>query len=232
MKPFTYYELKEIFAGAGCPLCALRKQETEKYLGSLLHEYATDPEVVDGFRHRRGMCNQHSWQLLSFPGNATNIAYLYEAVVRHLNTTLPLDVNTRPGLFSTTNQQTNKLADTLSSQAKCMCCSHINDYEKRVIDTLCKEIVRDEQFHHAYQECDGLCLPHFRMVLKQGKDKATHMIVDIQREKWLQLRYDLDQFLGKTGERIAGDLTPEEALSWKNAIHMMSGDMGLFGVDE
>ena len=76
--PFSFYNMIEAFKEPGCVICNMLENTMEDFVSSLLYEYANDIPVQDKFKDGRGLCNEHSWQMLEYRGGgALGIAVLY-----------------------------------------------------------------------------------------------------------------------------------------------------------
>src|SRR2546429_8463381 len=82
--PLGYFELIEAFPDSGCAICRLVLRDVDHLLDSLLYEHINDPDIQRRYRASRGLCNEHSWQLVRHKGNSLGIAILYGAVIDEL----------------------------------------------------------------------------------------------------------------------------------------------------
>jgi hypothetical protein len=79
--PIDYYALIEAFGQPGCAICTLLLRSADRFLDSLLYEQVNESQTQRAIRARRGLCNEHAWQLTRYVGNALGIAILYRAAV-------------------------------------------------------------------------------------------------------------------------------------------------------
>jgi len=79
LKTLSYYDLLDQFSESGCVVCSLLLRDAHHFLDALLYEQVNDPDIRHGFRKRRGLCNEHSWQLLTLGGNTLGIGLLYRS---------------------------------------------------------------------------------------------------------------------------------------------------------
>src|SRR5258708_20955368 len=82
--PLAYFDLIENFPKPGCAICNLVLRDVEHFLDLLLYERVTEPESHQAFRARRGLCNEHSSQLVQLRGGAVGAAVLYRAAVNEV----------------------------------------------------------------------------------------------------------------------------------------------------
>src|SRR5947207_14324480 len=97
--PQGHFELMETFPGSGCAICRLVLRGVEHFLESLLYEHINDPDIQRRYRASRGLCNEHSWQLVRHKGNSLGIAILYGAVIDELlKIAEQAEIGAQPGL--------------------------------------------------------------------------------------------------------------------------------------
>lgn len=233
----TYYDLLDAFPKQGCAICALVLNHTHHYIDSILYEAVLDLNIHKAVRARRGLCNQHSWQLPQFNGVQLGVAILYEAALdevlgemKHIST----DSTGQAGLGRWLGNQNRKnagLADKLDADATCMVCESVERAEVRFLETL-TEHINEEAMQTAYQESEGLCLPHFRKLL--GLPHSTErlgLIVSIQKGIWSRLQAELKELIRKSDVQYSHEEKGEEMESWLWAIRQLVGEKGVFGVD-
>jgi Family of unknown function (DUF6062) len=218
--PLSYFDLVETFAEPGCALCNLLLRDADRFLDSLLYEHVTDPDIHRKFRASRGLCNEHSWQLIRHKGNSLGIAVLYGAVIDEVMKLIDQPPRAR-----------RSLADRLEPTGPCMACRLLADAEKRFIQVLI-EYIADPKLDTAYRASDGLCLPHFRETLRQTRDlDRQQTLLAIQKAIWSRLRTDLEEFEAKNDYRRIHEPMGTEGNSWVRAIGAVVGAEGVFGVN-
>lgn len=234
MKSFSYYDMVDNFPKPGCAVCRLLQNDLERYLSSLLYEYVTTRQAHDAFRTRRGLCNQHSWRLMTRKEGGMNLAILYEAAVDEvLNALGEGSPAVRLGrLFG----QQNGMAEKLLPEQPCVCCTHLTAAEKRYMDVV-QQGLGQADFVSAYQQSDGFCLPHLTQVLQTLNSGAQiEIVMDKQRQVMTKLREDLRLYQLRYGLRAGGveevqEAMGDEATSWRRAIALLAGGDGLYGDD-
>ena len=65
----THYDLRDAFAGDGCPICALTEAAVDRYFATLNYEAAGDRGVRAHLRLTLGFCRPHAHQWLAAGGN-------------------------------------------------------------------------------------------------------------------------------------------------------------------
>lgn len=233
---FSYYDLIEAFASPGCAICHVLTCSTDRFLDSLLYEYANDPDSHRAFRKGRGLCNLHSWQLQTYHAGVLGVAILYAATLDEVLNVLaqaPPETDRRFSLkhvFGSQGHEGALLADRLEPAGPCIVCEQLELAEARYTWILSHHIF-DERLQHAYRQSHGLCLPHFRMALRQAPDPASvRRLVEIQREHWSKLADEVREFIRKSDYQHVNERMEAERDSWLRAIARMAGEKGVFGL--
>ena len=206
-----------------------------RHLDSLLYEYVTEPQTNDAFRRGRGLCNQHSWQLREFKGTVLGISILYEAVLDEvLQIIEATQVMPQPKIKRLLGAQgegsASRLADQLEPEAHCVACEILEASEARSVQIL-RQHIAEAQLQQAYRASEGLCLPHFRQLLRATSgSEYVEFIVSTQRDIWRKLKDEVTLFITKNDFNHAGEPVGAEGTSWQRAIARMAGEKGVFGV--
>lgn len=233
--PVTYFDLLDGLPQPGCVICNLLRRNVDRSLDALLYEYVGDPDVHRAFRRRRGLCNEHSWQLLRHTGNALAIAVLYEAAVDEVLKILEpgADLQAGRGRLPGTGGKPNTglLADRLEPAETCLICRQIAVSEAQYIRVFC-QYLQDDKLQDAYQASDGLCLPHFRQALRSVSEAAqAESLLAIQSAIWKKLYAHLQQFREMNDYRRIMEKMGAEGDSWRRAVGRLAGEEGVFGLD-
>lgn len=233
LKPFSYYDLLDAFVLSGCPVCRLLQIDADRFLQLILREATTDPAVHQRLRASLGLCNLHAWQMRDYKGWASGVAVLQESVLHELlarlrearPNTVPNQLRTRLRAAGPGDQAARKLA----AQQRCQCCDLMDQAEARYAQTIAAHFA-DSDMQEAYRASDGLCLPHFRLLLERLTDPALVTIaVEAQIRKWESLKAEIDLFLRNLDGQRLGEPTGAEGDSWIRAIHSIMGERGIFG---
>ncbi|MGQ9909092.1 MAG: DUF6062 family protein [Candidatus Flexifilum sp.] len=236
--PFGFYDLIDQFAQPGCAICQLLLTDVARLLDSILYEYATDPEMQADFRASLGLCAEHGWQMIQLSaerGGALNIAKLYERPLEDVLTLVKRSASATGAqaklmqrLFLSAPHAA--LIDTLEPTRPCVACKLLDASEAGLIAAL-SDHVDDPRLHSAYADSEGLCLPHFRMLLKhtQNADRQRRLL-GIQEAIWGRLNDDLAGFIRKSNFQHADEpLTDAESTSWQRVVARLGGERGVFG---
>lgn len=234
MMPFSYFDLIDAFSQPGCAICNLLKRDAERLLDSILFEYVTDPAMQTSFRASRGLCNEHGWRMAQM-GNVLGIAVLHEAVIdevlKILHRTSPNGNAQRYLSRLLFPQGSNaELSEALSQTQPCVVCKMQNASEVQYVNTFV-EYSPDEKMQTAYRNSEGLCLEHFKQVLRHTHDaQRSEQIVTIQTEIWTNLQSELREFIRKYDFQNVDEKIGAEGDSWSRAIATLSGQRGIFGI--
>jgi hypothetical protein len=231
--PFGYHDLIETFPQPGCAVCRLLERDVTRHLESSLYEFVIDPPFVHGFRDSRGLCNEHAHQLIEARGHALGVSILYDHVLDEVLSALdkPTTVSAQ-GLTRLFNRDRPgvALANALEPSAPCIACELRDRSEVAYLDAIAQAI-GDPRLRDACAASDGLCLPHFRQLLRAAPTAdAVRALVTIQDEIWRRLKAELEAFARKSDFHNAAEAMGSEADSWKRAADRMSGQRGVFGL--
>jgi hypothetical protein len=197
------------------------RRDADRLLDSLLYERVMEPDSHRQFRAARGLCNEHSWQLMSYKGGSLGIATLYQATVDEVLKTL-----------QHIPQKSPTLADKLEPTAACMACKLLADSERDYLHVFSRYI-SDPRVWEAFEASpEGFCLPHFRLALRQNyAPDVLRKIIDTQKAIWERLRASLVEFIDKNRHERMHEEMGEEKDSWQRAIADMAGAKGIFGIE-
>jgi len=225
----NYHRLIEAFAAQGCAICNLTERDVNRFLDSHLYEYVNTPETHADIRASRGLCATHAGHLVEFGASVLGITILHAAIMDEL---LKTAESSRGGssfgrLFG--SGSTN-LANRLEPTGECMACQAMERAESQHITSVAEHI-NEQEMHDAFAASDGLCLPHFRQVLRAVPDsRRADMLTQLQLPKWRALKAELDMLADKYDVNHADEAVGAEADSWRRALIMVSGNRDVFGV--
>ncbi len=234
--PRSYHTFLETFPKPGCAVCNMLLRDGDSFLDSLMYEYVNDLNTHAAFRASRGLCNEHSWQLTDYLGNALGIAILYRAAIDETlkiigQTSDKITPQSRLGrlLGASPEHSASSLADRLEPSGPCVACEMLIKSEKLYIQVF-NDYLSDIPLQDAYRNSDGLCLPHFRQALRQANNpERLDLLLSIQCEIWAKLKAEIGEFEQKINQQIS-EMTESEGNSWLRAIGRMAGEKGLFGL--
>ena len=232
---FGYHDLIQAFGEPGCAVCRLALRDVYRHLDSLLYEYVTEPETNDTFRRSRGLCSEHGWQLRQFKSTVLGVSILYEAVLDEvLNLIDQKTVTSQSKLSRWIGGQSENspasLADQLEPGQTCTACTILEQGEARSIQIL-RQHIAETELKQAYHDSEGLCLPHFRQLLRAANGSAhAPLFISTQRDIWKRLKDEVTLFIAKNDYQHKGEPVGAEGTSWQRAIARMSGEQGVWGL--
>lgn len=236
--PLRYFDLIEAFPLPGCAVCRLLLHDVEQFIDSLLYEYTNSDEMRAAFSGSRGVCSEHG-HLLRYnkQGNVLAIARLYRVVLDDVLETLSTTTGEiQPTSWADrirggpTKINNAPLADRLEPSKGCIACDVMLEYERDYIEII-RRYAGEARFQEAFSASDGVCLPHFRQIVRTLSDPDdTRRFVEIQAAIWQGLRDELESFIDKQNYEHIGELIGPEGDSWVRAIIRMAGEKGVFGI--
>jgi hypothetical protein len=224
----AYFDLIDAFAEPGCAVCRMALADVHRFLDALLYEYVVDYDIYDAFRKSRGLCNFHTGQLAHFTGNAPGITVLYHGAIEEILKLLdktpaksPVSLRRMLGRDSGENVQ----ADRLEPEGECPACAKLHDAEGRYL-TILHDHPADEKILTAYRASDGLCLPHFRGLLRLAPvPEHLALLIEHQKQIWSRLKEELAAFIAKDGTQSAE--AGAEGDSRFRAMLALTGERGI-----
>jgi hypothetical protein len=219
-KDTLYHELVEVLQAGGCPLCRMGRRASDSYVGALLHEGVTDPDLREKLRAARGLCHRHAWRMARQRGSVLGSAIIYRDVVNTVIKALEAG-EAAPSRWRTRSKQI--ISGGVAATAPCPACVLENDAVRRAAKTLLKHLERQE-IAEGYLAAGGLCLPHFQEVVALASEGAARTLASWQATAYRRLRDNLDELIRKHDHRFAGEpISEAEADSWERAIAAVAG---------
>ena len=231
----SYYDLRDALALPGCPICRLRAEFTEQYLERLIYENVNDPGLRRKIRQARGFCKEHALGLAR-RGAALGVSIIARDVLREVLKTMeerhwpsfpstPL-ARVQEALDPEGNRSpTIQLVSKLAAQTTCPVCVRTKEMEEIYYHALLDNLLGEEGLLTLYSASDGLCLPHFRQVLKHVRREPTFKaLVSAQRAIWSKLEGQLSEAIRKSDYRFSNEPLGEEGKAWLRALAVIAGE--------
>ncbi len=226
----THYDLRDAFAGDGCPICALTQAAIDRYFATLNYEAAGDRGVRAHLRQTLGFCRPHAHQWLA-AAHVLATAVIYAEVLdqtrndlralsfRRSGPRLPSILRSRGG-----GEPGDVASMPPRATAPCPACVVHADSEKMLLGTLLSGIT-DPAFRDTFARSPGLCLPHLRPALAQAPDEATFIALrDAALAQEETLLAHLLEVIRKHDYRFTEELAGEERGAGSRAIRHVSGE--------
>jgi hypothetical protein len=205
------FELRELVAQPGCPICRLLRASEERYWSFLLYEGFQDPEVKADVRDSLGYCARHVGQLAARQ-DVFAFAVLARAAVEG-------------ALAALTDAGGLRRRSVPPPGRRCPACRMLASTERNALDALGVLLDRDRRFLELYGAADGLCLGHIALaragsaVLRaQARARFDLLAVELAR-----LIYSFDYRAEPAGRDLAG--------AWRRAFRALRDDPGPLGRD-
>lgn len=237
MLPFSYYDLLEQFPQEGCALCRLSLRAADRYLDALIYDQTTELRTHADFRARRGLCNTHLWQAMDYQGSALSLGILlgasFDEVLAILESPAEPTGRGGSGLGRLVGQPgaEGSLAARLDPTAACPVCESMAEAERLLIEALCQYLAAPA-LQDAFEASAGLCLPHFRLALRQpAPEQNRALLIEGQRRIWGRLRGELATFVAKQDYRRSREPMGSERDSVRRAVGLIAGAQGVYGLD-
>jgi hypothetical protein len=228
-RTISFYDLRDALAQPGCPVCRLKTESAEQFLGSLLWESVNDPEVRYDIRRARGFCHEHAWGLVRDDASL-GVAIITRDVLQSILGTLEAaSFQALPVLSLRRTHEaldpkqpraaTAELVAQLAPQAPCPACAQAETMEDIYLSTLLVHLLGEDGLLAAYETSEGLCLPHFRQALTRVRDEVVfEALVNTQRAIWERLVGHLSEAIRKSDYRFRDESRGEESGAWLRAI--------------
>ena len=238
-----YFRLLEACGMQGCPICRCLTQDGRRHLEALLYEQVNDPDTRRRLRAAWGLCNWHTWMLLTATTGVTGSAILYGDLIRTAARHLDRSRRRRPAALVRFLGWLRRLAGhdpaparlrviaRYRARSRCPVCASTREAEARYIDAAI-DFSDDPQFVRAYARSSGLCVPHVVQAIERRADTSgSEGLVDQTIGKWTDLARHLDDFVRKHEYRNTEPISETEAGACAAAFEVVAGGHGVFGND-
>jgi hypothetical protein len=238
-------EFREACAARGCPFCSIARARTRQYLSRLLYEFVTAPDIHSKLAESRGFCNAHAWLIQhlaqSQEKDGLGIAILYGSVVQRLM----LDLEEWPGTIreSAAKQsptpsahakpslQPTRLAEALGPSRSCLACENQAESERYTIAEFVNELQErgpQSDLARAYDQSDGACLPHVRMLMAACSSEAgSRWLASRFHAHLAELAAHLELYMRKHQVEHSDEPMGAERDSWVRVIEQCAGKRGV-----
>lgn len=197
----VYFDLLEAMGETGCPICALTRRASVRYLAAILNEGVNDPPLRRKLSDSLGFCNAHAWELRDI-GDSLATAILYKDLVDLLG---------------------DRLGSRFEVTRKCPACVSAETAEKEYLTSFNK-FIKEKEFMDRYDTSCGLCHMHLTAVLKIVKDeRSAGIIKEKESGKLKELSGQLAEYIRKKDYRNSHESPGEERDSWIRAVEKVSG---------
>lgn len=228
---------RQACAGDRCPLCVLALQASDRYLGSLLHEYALAADIHRRLALSRGLCAAHARRLcgvaLAEEGDGLGVATLYGSVLQSLRADLDAVLERvapapRTGPLRRPRPRWSAGArETLAAGAPCPVCTHRDENERfalaQWLDHLADSGV-DDDLAIAYRQGAGACLPHLLALLERSPEESVaRWLVAVRRDRLAHLADELERYVRGHDIRTSDPMDEAREAVWIRALEATGG---------
>jgi len=201
----TYHDLSEALAQAGCPICRLVAEATDRYLRSLLHESVNDPRVREKLRASQGFCGEHAWQVQR-RGDPLGISILWRDLLSQ-------------AAESTSHSPAGR---DRGRSVLCLACEVAAEAERSYLETLVEHLASGS-LRREYDSSAGLCLPHLRKALTH-RSAARAFLLESEGAKLAGLIEELTEIIRKHDYRFREEPWGAERDAWIRATRKLAGE--------
>jgi len=204
-KHLTYFELEDAVKMNGCPICELSAKRLDQYFDDLLYENVNNPALRQQIRKAGGFCKKHAEQLLRF-NDGLGFSLIYESI------------------FS------DALKKESVESGDCPACSYLDELENRYL-TFFVEYLKDPEFKKNILKSKGLCIPHFKKIMRLGK-KVEAWYKPFQLKIYAELLNDLKQYIDDCNfspnkkQKISAP-SADNTIVWRSIFEMLYGKYNL-----
>ena len=239
-KHIGFFDLVEACREPGCPICRLLERDARSDLDALIYERVNDLETRRALRASWGLCNWHTWLLPEISSSASGAAIVYADVLRVcIDRVRRRDRGRsriaaflgRLGVGRAWARYRSGVVALYDARPTCPVCARCSGAEGGYLDILLS-FMADPQLAAAYEQSNGLCLPHLLRAIDGGAEREA--LGELCRQtlaKWETLRQDLEGFVAKYDYRNREAFTEAERTSYTRAFEAVAGRARLFGND-
>ncbi|MFW6251466.1 MAG: DUF6062 family protein [Alkalispirochaetaceae bacterium] len=215
-----YLRVLETLPGAECPACREVQGSLDEYLRRTLYGRITDRRFRAAFDAAGGFCRDHARRLAAF-SDGLAISLLYETPLR--------EAMEQEGLLTRLQQRLAAVRPGgrrfrgFKVSGNCPACDRESEAEGHYLSIIARHWEKEE-LRAAFEQSGGLCLPHYRRLVRKRRPPAW--LERFQRKKAEELSADIARFVAyanaTTGARP--ELSREEQLRWKEVLRFLYGE--------
>jgi hypothetical protein len=224
----------------GCPVCRVTKGAVSAYLEAISYESVNDVSLRERLGRSLGYCAAHGQEWLGLK-DSLGTALIYNDVFGRVLTSLEavsssqgqepsgagnlLDIVQKAlGGRATPDGLGRAIADAIEPSEPCPGCRYASDIEHRMV-AACAVGLAYKRFREAYQAHDmGLCLPHFRAVLRRlAQQPFVRVLVSMQVAHLRRARAHLSEVIRKGDYRYRDEARGEEYQAPARSVEQAAG---------
>ncbi len=187
-----FYELQEVLAQPGCPLCFLRYDTERRYFDTLFYELVNDYETRQKVIHSGGFCPEHTAFIFQERHSVLGIAIIYHDLLGHTLT-------------------------SPTSETHCPLCAHWREKESHLFRLLEKQW---GSLHEHWGKQTFFCQLHLRTITNERlKEEITQYTRQALQEIRTQLTELIEKF---DYRHAYLPLSPGIEWSWQEALEFFA----------
>lgn len=234
-KSLVYFDLRDSFQEAGCPICGLLHGNSARFIDGLLYERVNDVGTREKLRKSLGFCNWHAYQTLERGNCALGLGIIYEDILGEITkkmtrvqSLLPVSGRKRFRFLLFGKRAPDPVPAPFLLDSPCPVCENVRIFEKYYLKTLL-DFLSEPEFEKQFDRSSGICCNH---VVEALKEFQTHrnlpLLVRKQIEKFRSLGDELREFVRKQDFKYRHEPPGTEKDSWKRALEMVAGKREIF----
>lgn len=225
--------INEAFASADeCPFCYLERDAQRRAIRFFAGPSASYMEPgIREMTNEKGFCRGHMKALYDYGnslGSALMIQTHYARLLEDLQQqTENYEIPPKKSLFGRKQKKTKKpYWQSLQERLRtCAVCDQANDSMDRGYRVFF-DLIREEEFRTAVENCRGFCLQHFSRLLREAEDDLPEnqkewfypTVYKVMEANMVRVKEDLDWFVAKHDYRNAG-------ADWRNSVDAVPRSM-------
>ncbi|MGC9095003.1 MAG: DUF6062 family protein [Candidatus Bathyarchaeia archaeon] len=223
----TYFRIERMIkSGVECFLCALEDEIERKYIDAYLSELVMDAKSREKLIESGGFCNHHFHRMLAIAirpesSDGHGIALIAQSIIEKTVQDL--------------QKQKKHSKEAFHQKTECPACTHLVNmmkiYTKKIVELLAS---RDEEFLSLFKDSKGLCIPHFKTLLKTLEDATPNKnqdvintIIEVEEKDFSRLKSELSEYVRRQSYEFSDEdrRAVEDAL-WRS-IQKIVGRRGV-----
>ncbi len=203
-KHVNYFALEKACEKPGCPLCTIVSERSARYIDNMLFEHVSDRGFRSKYRAAGGFCPTHAKNLDSYRDGLAVAILGYDILSDSL-----------PSL---------KKTKIVKSKEPCPACAETERIEREFLGFVAGSA--DDHFVSFFTASDGLCLPHYRLMVSLVK-KLPPWLVSFHESKFTRLLERTKNFIefsawGRQDDFSA--LSERDKIVWKEIALVLRGN--------
>lgn len=218
-----------------CPLCQLRQKAEAHYVFHTLWENVNDMTFRLRFLASDGLCPEHAWQFqkteekMWHDGLKNSILYesLLAAVRRDLSYQKQARQRAAYSWWHPARWWPRSSPPILLGTGNCPVCTIGESTETFYAGELARNLAKPD-WQTAYENSQGLCLPHLRLTLDRSSDTVYEWLVAEVNTRLQTLQRALSEYIRKHSWQFHDEPVSEaERQSWIQAVTFLRGEKHL-----